>query len=199
MALNAVLRASICHIWIISLYKSEHPLSFCKVGSLSLWLLHAFVFISFVALLPSCHGFQHQIVNSEIRDVPLILVTWTWVTTTAMWGVSSCWLAEEMVPLRSLSWHSVNVQFLARYQHCSWSVSLVSCSVSLPQLFLFVHLWPCSSCVCECLVWTHLWLMTSRGRSVSHILAGASHFLTSYFFPIRCNRCNHPDRHRWAC
>lgn len=29
--------------------------------------------------------------------------------------------------------------------------------------------------------------------SLSHILAGASHFLSSQFFPMKCNRWSHPD------
>lgn len=77
---------------------------------------------------------------------PLMLGPPAWGTTAGMWGMSSCWLAEEMVPpwlpLRSLSWHSVNVQALAPWQQCSCSVPLLPCPPSPPPAHVSVPAHP---------------------------------------------------------
>lgn len=117
------------------------------------------------------------------RMSPLILGLPAWGTATG-----SCWLAEEMVPLGlplpSLIWHS-----MARHQHCSWTVSLASCS--FPSLN---YSWSCVSVPADSVggnalfgstvgLWPAMTVQAhSRQPLFFDILAGVSYFLTSYFF-----------------
>lgn len=117
--LNAVLRASICHMpdsfLSADLGTTISLVIFYKVESFSLWLSHSHVFIYFwqlpnsyfclVAMVPGI-----RLYTLKARMSPLILGLPAWGTTTG-----SCWLAEEMVPLGlplpSLSWRSVNARY----------------------------------------------------------------------------------------
>lgn len=127
---------------------------------------------------------------------------------TGKWGIGTCCLdgGSGLGALFVLSpffvpcWCSGNARFM--YTVITVHGEHDTCLRSLPCLPICAAL-SLLTWLCQCLIWKHCWLrpgLAVRAHSLTsccfHILPGASHFLTSYFFPNLMQQAEPPrQRH----